>query len=348
MNKYRYPEKKFLLKYDLSDDFFKKINVKAKDIIPLRKVFVLNTQSGKKVLKRLDYDEDRIVFVNTCIKNLRTIDKNIIKLNEFSDGKDYIYWKNNYYVLMDLLPEREVTFSNPIEFNMCGKALANLHLSSSKVLNNIAKDLNKEVEDLLDEDLISKMNKRIIDIYEIKKWVERYKYRNEFDSIFLSIVDEYIAEMKLAMELLKRTNYLEMRNNLSNVVVCHNDLAERNFLISNDDIYIIDFDYCSVDLKVIDIADLLLKGIKESAFDIDKSKEVLKEYSGIFNISKDEYSLLYILMLFPRDIFSIIKSYYHNEKQWDYDVFLDRFKSKLLNEGARRDFLQEFKKSLII
>lgn len=344
MNKYKYPEKKFLLKYDLSDDFLKKINVKAKDIIPLRKVFVLNTQGGKKVLKRLDYDEERIIFVNTCIKNLRSIDKNIIKLNEFTDGKDYIYWKNNYYVLMDLLPEREVTFSNPIEFNMCGRALANLHLSSSKVLKNIASDLNKDVYDLLDEDLISKMDKRIIDIYEIKKWVERYKYKNEFDSIFLSIVDEYIAEMKLSMELLKRTNYLDMRNNLSNVVVCHNDLAERNFLISNDDIYIIDFDYCSIDLKVVDIADLLLKGIKESAFDIDKSKDVLKEYNNIYKISKDEYSLIYILMLFPRDIFSIIKSYYHNEKQWDYEVFLDRFKNKLLNERARRDFLQEFKK----
>ena len=38
MTKLRYPEKKYLSKYDLSQEFFENLNIKVLDVIPLRKV----------------------------------------------------------------------------------------------------------------------------------------------------------------------------------------------------------------------------------------------------------------------------------------------------------------------
>ena len=48
MNKFRYIDKKVLCSYDLSEEFFQEIGVKVDDIIPLRKVFVIFTDKGKK------------------------------------------------------------------------------------------------------------------------------------------------------------------------------------------------------------------------------------------------------------------------------------------------------------
>ncbi len=41
--------------------------------------------------------------------------------------------------------------------------------------------------------------------------------------------------------------------------------------------YLLDFDYCSIDLKVIDLADLILKGIKMWLFNFEKAIDVIKK-----------------------------------------------------------------------
>ena len=53
MNKFRYIDKKILCSYDLSEEFFKELGVEVYDIIPLRKVFVIFTDKGKKILKKI-------------------------------------------------------------------------------------------------------------------------------------------------------------------------------------------------------------------------------------------------------------------------------------------------------
>ena len=61
--------------------------------------------------------------------------------------------------------------------------------------------------------------------------------------MFLNSVDEHIIEMKKALELLSFSSYNSYRKDINNCVICHNDLAEHNFLISNQGMYLLDFDY---------------------------------------------------------------------------------------------------------
>lgn len=53
MNKLKYSEKNYLCEYDLSLRFFEDLGVKVNDIVPLRKVFVIYTEEGNKILKKL-------------------------------------------------------------------------------------------------------------------------------------------------------------------------------------------------------------------------------------------------------------------------------------------------------
>ena len=53
MNKFRYVDKSILCSYDLSEDFFQELGINVYDIIPLRKVFVIFTDKGKKILKKI-------------------------------------------------------------------------------------------------------------------------------------------------------------------------------------------------------------------------------------------------------------------------------------------------------
>jgi len=226
MTKLRYPEKKYLSKYDLSQEFFENLNIKVLDVIPLRKVFILKTETGKKILKRLDCDKERADFINICVKSLRDNFNYMVEFNTFEEDKVYKEWKNQYYILMNLIPGREVTFTNPVEFNLSGELLGKYHKASKEALKS-AITLG------IDESMVKKYEKAIIDIKEIKKLVNSYRFKDEFDKMFLNSVDEHIIEMKKALELLSFSSYSSYRKDINNCVICHNDLAEHNFLISN-------------------------------------------------------------------------------------------------------------------
>ena len=140
MNKFRYIDKRILCSYDLSEEFFNKLGVKVYDIIPLRKVFVLFTDKGKKILKITDSSIDRINFINEVLNIIKERDEYILRYCTNSQGDIITNWKDKSYVLLDLIDGREATFTNPIEVEWCTKALANFHNASI----NITERLNSE------------------------------------------------------------------------------------------------------------------------------------------------------------------------------------------------------------
>ena len=73
MNKFSYIDKILLCSYDLSEEFFNKLGVKVYDIIPLRKVFVLFTDKGKKILKITNSSLDRINFINKTLNIIHAV-----------------------------------------------------------------------------------------------------------------------------------------------------------------------------------------------------------------------------------------------------------------------------------
>lgn len=341
MNKPRYAEKRYLSNYELSLDFFNEIGIEINDIIPLRKVFLLNTDEGNKILKRVDCGEDRLKFINNIVNEIRKEYKNIISFYEFPDGKTYKLWNGSYYVIMDLIEGREASFTNPIEVNMCAESLANMHLASRKVVEN------NNLRSKLDVSFAEKSKASLSKLEEMKKLIQSYKFRNEFDEIFYKNIDTYIEQINKVNDEIENIKYEEYRQKSNNIVICHNDLAQHNFIYNNNSMCLIDFDYSSVDLRVMDIADIILKGIKNAAFDIDKSFELIKSYDKVYKIEDYEYKLIYILLSYPRDVFNLGYSYYFKQKNWDYDIFLNRLNMKFENDTFRKVFLEKFRDKFI-
>ena len=131
MRKNRYVEKKLLCRYDLSKEFFDNLGIEIEDITPVRKVYVLKTpDKGKKVLKKVDYDENKIEFI---YNSLTYVNKNfpyIMKMNKLRDNDTFVKWNDDNYILMDLIEGREACVTNPIELELCGEAVALMHNAS--------------------------------------------------------------------------------------------------------------------------------------------------------------------------------------------------------------------------
>lgn len=339
MNKFRYIYRDILCKYDLSEEFFAKLSLEIEDIIPLRKVFVLLTNEGKKILKLIDSSEERILFINEALNYIYKEYNDVLSYYVNKDGKIVHHFRENTYVLLDMIEGREATFTNPIEIEMCAKSIANMHKASKGIFNKLNGDI---VKGNLGEYLPYQFNKAKEDLDNIKEYVKRFRHKDEFDKTFLENVDNNIYQIQKAIELLAMCEYNSMLEDFNKRVLCHNDLAHHNFIIDGDRVKIIDFDYCKIDTRAVDVANYVIRVIKNSYYDISKFKLVLDSYNSIEKLSKQEIKLIYSIISFPRDFVTIVRDYYYKQKKWDYEVFLNRLNDKISNENYRKDLIENF------
>ena len=339
MNKFRYIDNDILCKYDLREEFFNKLDFHVEDIIPLRKVFVLLTNEGKKILKLTDSSERRIEFINKALNYSSKEYKNLLSYYEDKNGKFIYKSGENLYVILNMIEGREATFSNPVEVELCTKAMANMHLASRGIFNVLSTDILKGN---LGEYLPQQFNKAKEDLINIKEYVLKFRHKLDFDILFLKNVDNHIKEVQKSIELIAMCNYNSLLEDYEKRVLCHNDLAHHNFIVDGNEVKVIDFDYCKIDTRAVDIANFIIKVIKNSYYDIDTFKLILESYNSIDELSKDEIKLIYAILSFPKDFTTIIRDYYYRQKTWEYDVFLNRLKDKINNELYRGEFISRF------
>ena len=344
MNKFRYIDKRILCSYDLSEEFFNKLGIKVYDIIPLRKVFVLFTDNGKKILKITNSSLDRINFINKVLNIIKEKDKYVLQYCTNSNGDIITEWKGKYYVLLDMMDGREATFTNPVEVEWCTKALANFHNASMNITDNLTKEdiiLNKS------KNLIYELLNDLCFITEAERVISKFSYKNDFDLLFLKNISKAKNDLNISINLLTESSYSELYSDLKNTVICHLDLAHHNFIIDEDKVNMIDFDYCKIDIRAMDIYNFIIKVIKNYAYDKEIINKIIEDYSSVSKVSDEEKKVIFAMLNYPIDFINISKDYYLKQKSWDYEVFLSRFKDKIENDTFRSDLLRNINENLI-
>lgn len=202
MLRVKYGDKRYLCEYDLNTDLFKEFNIEVKDLVPVRSVYVLQTNKGKKILKKLNYGSKRLNFICCALDFIEKSYKNIMKINKNINDENFVCRNGSRYILIDLIEGRECTTSNPVDIEASSKALANLHNSSIGFFDMIKG--NEDFKDYIDiYNLEVNLKESLKDLNDFKKQVSRYSYKNEFDNLFYENVDYYIDEINYCIDYLK-------------------------------------------------------------------------------------------------------------------------------------------------
>ena len=342
----RYKDKAYLSKYDLDVNLFSEFDLVVDDVIPVRKVFILNSDKGDKVLKKVSYGVEQLEFINYGIEYLKK--NNFNRIIQFEKTKKQLIclpWKDELYCIMNLVEGRECEYSNPVDVKLTSRALAELHRASEGLIydEEFKRILAKNPQRYLCGKVIENFNQRLKEIMFFKEIAALYENKSEFDYIFLQYAKYYEENIIQSIKGLEQSEYYSLCKEKGKVVFCHHDLAHHNILINKEEVHFLDFDYSVVDLKVHDICNFINKAIKEFAYDIDKCHSILKDYSKINPLDHREIKVLYGMLSFPEDFYSIARDYYTRKKQWSEEVFLSKLKKKVECGKDREEFLDAFK-----
>lgn len=334
----RFKDREFLSRYHLDIKLLNNYDFQVKDIIPVRKVYILETNKGNKVLKKLDYSFHRLGFIDSSMEYMKKNDfKEVISFERNKNGDIYTQWRESTYVVMDLVDGRECEFNNPIEVSLAVKVLAKMHLSSRGFDTGQWEGYSEVGK------AIEKCEKNLGELDYFKKLALTFENKSNFDEIFLNYIDKFISYMAKGISTLKRSQYHELCSEEDKISLCHHDLAYHNILVYNEEIRFIDFDYAAIDLRISDVCNLINKVTKGFAYDFEKMKDILEEYNKVTPIDSRELMVLYGMLWIPVGFHSLVKDYYLKRKLWSEESFVYKLKNKVENLTEKEDMLMNFK-----
>lgn len=339
MDQSRYRDKSYLVTYELTTDIFETFDLLVDDIVPIRSVYILYTDKGVKILKKVNYGLDDLIFINGVMEHVRRNGfMNVVTFMKTVDGNYYMEKPDGIYVVLDLVEGREADYQNPIDLSLVAKSLCRFH-NASRGMENIIAHRNNLYS------WVPSFEKRAEDLLKFKEIAELHEIKTGFDRLYLNFVDRYYEDAVKSISLLKSSNYYNLCDKVNETKnICHHDLAYHNAIIdANNDVFFVDFDYCILDLRIHDIANLLVKSIKNCGWDVEKAANIIRDYCSIDALDCSELDVLYDFLIFPQDFYEISRSYYMRTRKWDEEEFQYRLENKVSTCSDREKFIEEFR-----
>jgi len=236
---------------------------------------------------------------------------------------DYIKVDESFAYVTLWLNGRESFYENPIELSIAAKKLGQLHKCSEGFI--VSKDMKPRVGWFK---WIEVYRTRKGEILSFKEEIDRRSKKTDVDLYYLSMIKEELQRCDRAINNLCDTNYEnKMLDEIRLGGFCHHVYANHNVLIGKDnEVNIIDFDYCILDTYLHDLSSLLIRAMKYGRWNEERVRIILKAYKSSHRLEQDDIKIMAAFMEFPQDYWQRGIQYYWEKKMWGEDFFLRKLK----------------------
>jgi len=189
--------------------------------------------------------------------------------------------------------------------------------------------------------LPSIFSKRLKELKHMEKIASRRK--NDFDYIYLEYCNYFYEMGKEALEYILSPIYdklVEEAKLLRNI--CHNDITNNNIIMTEKEEALINFDYCSYDLKVYDLANIIRRRMRKCNWDIYEAKVITDEYRRVNKLTAEDFYVMKIILQFPQKFWRVANRYYNSRKGWAQRILMDKLKEAVSEIDCHKKFLEDY------
>lgn len=320
----------------------RQFGIKIENIRPNKGVYYLKTNKGDKCLKKINYGAQKLLFVYGAKEHLinngfKYVDKYCLNLN----GEPYAIINEDIYTLSEWIDGRECDYKNKEDLSKAAAFLCKMHKASCGYEppenSKLKTDLGRWPH---------LMQKRVRALDKMRGMVRKKNRKTQFDLTYIENVEFYKKLGKKAIELMDKSIYIELCDKAEEEKsFCHHDYNYHNIIIDkNDNVNIIDFDYCKKEIRAYDVANFITKTVKRLDWNIEYAKLIIDEYNKVNPLTEEELQVVYIFLVFPQRFWRLCNRYYYNEVTWGESTF-DRKINNLIGEQDKfKEFLEKFKK----
>lgn len=335
----------FVSKYGAPLAVARHYGLRPRRISSVRKVYKIDTDDGSWALKRSRLAAKDILFVHQVKEHVASCGfPNVDRFLLAPSGLPYVEHGGDTYVMTRWEESRESDYDIPEDLERAAKVLARFHICA----RGLHPDPSFDHRVFLGK-WPAKFMRRILEMKAFKETAKSLRRQTKFDERYLEHLDYFLDEAREAVALLLRSRYGELvQEGTSDLQVCHHDYSNRNVLVKPDgSAHLVDFDYTIVDIKVHDVASLILRNMRRAAWDFTRAKTVINSYSRVLELSQPEIDLIYVFLRWPQDFWQVGLQYYVEHQPWPMKRFTGILRKRTSHLEEREAFLERFRREYV-
>jgi CotS family spore coat protein len=270
---------------------------------------VVSTDGKPYGLKRMSYSLSRLRWMDRVLKRVRLRGFSAISWrNPLQRGGKPLYVKSQRggipYILTPWIKGRPPSPSSPTDIEACAAALARFHLagrqaalSGEGALNVLGKwpSMLRSREALL---------KR-----QISK-AKRSGHNRPLDRLLQTHGDSLLQRSQEALSILNDSDYKAASRKASeNHALCHGDSGPKNFVMTPNGPYIIDFETLRLDLRAYDLYRMIRLACKNKGWKFTTARAVLDGYHNVSKLVLSDIEFIKIWLLFPNKAYKMLSRF---------------------------------------
>lgn len=319
----------------------RQFDLKIESIKPNRGVYYLKTNKGNKCLKKIDYGIQKLLFVYSAKEHL--ISKEFTKVDRYClniEGNPYALVNEDIYTLSEWIEGRECNFHENEDLTNASQTLAILHEKS--------KGYEPPENSKLKTDLgrwPHLMEKRVRSFEKMRDMARKKGNKAQFDLNYIKNYDFFKQIGLKAIKILNTSEYMNLcKKTEEEKGFCHHDYTYHNIIIdSENQVNVIDFDYCKREVRVYDLSNYMMKVLKRCDWDIKYAKLIIDSYNKISPLEEYEYRVLYAFLLFPQRFWRLCNRFYYNEVNWGQSTFNNKIQELIDEREKFNKFIDDFR-----
>ena len=306
----------------------------------IRKIIWIRTEQGVKCLKKSRLSPRELLFIHDvkeylAQKGFKNTDRFILT----GEQLPFVVYNGSPYTLTNWVTSREADYNLPDELILVIRTLTDLHRISEGFYSKYTPP-----ERHLWDRWLQRYSCRLSELDKFYNIISGNKRKSEFDQKYLRHFNYFYRQGETFLKLLAHSPYDKIaEEGLRKRNVCHHDFSCRNLLITPaNHIYLIDFDYCICDIRLHDLGSLIIRNMKTNKWDLELARFILKYYHALYPLSRDEFEVLWIFLIWPQDYWQVGLQYYEEKQPWPKKKFLKLINKKIEDIKPREEFLRRF------
>lgn len=306
-------------------------SIKFKDTEKQRAVYRIDSNNKIFCLKKVYYDVKNLLYVYSAMEWCCINGINAPKLLPTIKENRYVKYKGMLFILTPWLDGEKCDFDNLNHVLISSKTLGKLHKVSKNFYPITGSALREGFENY-NENVLKHFNQLLVNINNANK------YNDRFSKIFLENLNENLELAKVSFEVSSSID-----SNTLSKSLCHGDYVNKNILINNDNISLIDFDKCKMDYCSKDISYLLRRLLKRenTNWNINLTLSIIDKYMEENYLTESDLKYIIAYLAFPQKFWKLSRDYYKNIKRCNKNNFISLLEKSINKNESQLGFIYE-------
>lgn len=295
--------------YDYGLSVLEQYDLTAKTTYRGRGAIICETQDGLKIIREYRGSQKKLELLKQLQGQIKEAD--IMKVDYIRENREGSVVSCDRdgipYVVRDWFLGRECDTKSKTDILDSVSLMARLH----KVMHMPTE------ENYLKESLLDECKRHNREIKKIAKFVQKKQQKNNFESVLIDTMVDFLRQGEQAVRDLENSKYQELRaQSIARGDICHGEYNQHNILWTDSGLAAVNGEKWTFDMQISDLYQFMRKILEKHNWNVELGQLMIQQYHKENPLTQDELINLQIRLSYPWKFWKLANFYANNNKAW--------------------------------